>query len=330
MIKIIEVLPDPHDGTSWFRGRLPNAMLEHSSGTKTVFIPVNPNIELGWAELVKCNILFMQRPVSDVAVNTVINARRLNKPIWVDYDDLLTEVPIDNSTYEQFNGARKNIGFILDNASVITVSTQHLADRLRLVGGINYVVVPNGWADITGIGMGVSDKTNAIMWRGSIHHQADLMSVRDVLKEQAKVNKMDVIMVGHKPWFYDFKVDYVPYNSLLEYYAYLGSRPARLCIVPLVDNHFNRSKSNNAFMEANYAGACVIAPNYNEWIRPGVINYGDVSELNDIIKALANDPQKTQELWQKSKEYIVSNLLLSYVNKKREAIITSLYHNSLL
>jgi hypothetical protein len=44
-------------------------------------------------------------------------------------------------------------------------------------------------------------------------------------------------------------------------------------MVPLHVSDFNRAKSNIGWIEAVHAGAITVAPDFQEWRRPGVINY---------------------------------------------------------
>ncbi len=56
-----------------------------------------------------------------------------------------------------------------------------------------------------------------------------------------------------------------------------------IMIVPLVDNDFNRAKSNIAWLEGCFAGAAVIAPDFPEFQRPGVLNYSSPEQFGDVL-----------------------------------------------
>lgn len=318
MIRILEVIPDPADGTSWYRGRLPNSMLEKSG--EIMFIPTNPEAELRWSELAKCAMVFMQRPTNTAAVNTIINARRLKVPVWIDYDDLLISLPDDNEHKAAFDASKKNIQLLLDNASIITCSTPFLAIKMASFGGSNFEAIPNAWADnILGWPQRMSE-TESVFWRGSGLHQRDLFLMTNAAKEISE--KVPFNMVGHKPWFYDFAVSEHKYQGILEYFAMLSGRSlGRVCVVSLADNPFNRSKSNNAWMEATYAGSVVVAPKFPEWQRPGILNYSDYDEMRDTVFHLLENRDMAYNLWSGSANFIKENLSLDKINAKRMMII---------
>ena len=319
-IRVLEVIPDVADGTSWYRGRLPNSLIEKQTDGDITFIPVNHSVELRWSELVKCNMVFMQRPTTDQAVNTMINARRLGVPVWIDYDDLLVALPDDNIHKGAFDSAYKNIVLLLDNATVVSCSTNFLKDELSKVGGQSYRVIPNAWYDKLGYARAHSPK-GGIFWRGSNHHQKDLYECKDVFRELTQKG-VKINMIGHKPWFYDFDVKLYEYGTLLEYFTRISSGQfGKICVVPLADNPFNRSKSNNGWMEASYAGAMTIAPDFDEWHRPGVLNYKSESHLLGLILEMLANTEKTMVLWKDSVEYIKENLDILKINGMRIDLI---------
>ena len=92
-------------------------------------------------------------------------------------------------------------------------------------------------------------------------------------------------------------------------------RPKR-AITPLCDTPFNRAKSNISWIESTVAGAVCVAPDFPEWNRPGIINYGPTRPFKDaVLEALevANHGFENK----KSEEFIRENLMLSTVNQKR-------------
>ena len=122
-----------------------------------------------------------------------------------------------------------------------------------------------------------------------------------------------------------FKFDYRPFSSgLWQYFDDLAKAKPHWLICPLIDNKFNRSKSNIAWIEASWAGAAVIGPELPEWKRPGIINYKDVTHLEKIISKVAAGHYDRKELIQQSREYIEKNNTLSKVNKKRKDVIHAL------
>jgi hypothetical protein len=85
--------------------------------------------------------------------------------------------------------------------------------------------------------------------------------------------------------------------------------------VPLVDNEFNRAKSNIAWLEGTWAGAKTIASDLPEFNKPGVTVYkpGELPRNNFT--------PDSEISW----DYISKNLTLDLINASREHILDTLY-----
>lgn len=323
MIKILEILPNATDGTSFYRGRGPNSLLEKTYRGEFQFIPVDPNRAIEWDNLLKVDMVFMQRPIYDVHVKTAERCRRMGIPLWIDYDDLLTEVPPDNTFHGQYEAFKHNVKLLLDYADMTSVSTPFLGERLADIGGNKFVTIPNALHPMFGL-PNIESMNEGVFWRGSPLHLRDLMEVSDTLGLIQEETGFHLTMMGYAPWFFKnsgIKYDHAPYGDLLDYYGLLAKRQWNICIVPLHDSNFNRSKSNIAFLEACYAGAMTIAPDFEEWRKPGIINYKDAQDLGEIIKMYHKSPELVNKVWREGSEYVINNLLLKDVNIIRKGII---------
>jgi hypothetical protein len=104
---------------------------------------------------------------------------------------------------------------------------------------------------------------------------------------------------------------------IIDYFKFFSELNPNIFIYTLKDTPFNRAKSNISWIEATYAGASVIAPEFlPEFANmPGVITYNELMDsvfenVKDLNKGLAI----TNDL---SWKYISQNLLLSQVNNQR-------------
>ena len=108
-------------------------------------------------------------------------------------------------------------------------------------------------------------------------------------------------------------------------------------VVPLADSRFNRAKSMIAWIEATCAGAVVLAPDWEEWQRPGVVHYRDAEEFCNKLKVLMHQFGKTEDTKGRDPErgevhphagisryYIENHLMLDTVNERRWAILNTL------
>jgi hypothetical protein len=301
---------------------------------------------ISWTELRMHHWVFMHRPCLPHHTGIVQRAQDLGVKVWVDYDDHLFAVPLDNETHSTY--ASPNvlgaIDFILKSADVVSTSTLHLhrvLTKVRKTNDILYcpnaVPISNWW----GRWKESFDKQHKdakkehvqILWRGSRHHQRDLMHMRNaIVNISNKYKNLKFHFVGFLPWhmlsnvdgIFESKLDdtngisHRPPNEVTLYFKnVLATRPD-IVIVPLVDNDFNRAKSNIAWVEGAWAGGHVIAPDWDEWKRPGVSNYkpNDAGSFEFVFDQVMD--QLAQSKLSNGWEYICENYNLNVVNEIRK------------
>ncbi len=106
--------------------------------------------------------------------------------------------------------------------------------------------------------------------------------------------------------------------------ASLSEAAPSAMIFPLHEHPFNRCKSNIAWLEATFAGAACIAPDWAEWRHPGVLNYTDEHSFSDQMNSVMRGDVDVEDLARTSWAYIQDNLTLEKVNKLRWQVVTSL------
>jgi len=82
--------------------------------------------------------------------------------------------------------------------------------------------------------------------------------------------------------------------------------------------------SNIAWIEASHAGAVCLAPDWDEWRRPGVILYRDQEDFRQKLSMLLEGGVNRSNLVGRSREFISQNLTLGAVNHERWKIIECL------
>ncbi len=128
--------------------------------------------------------------------------------------------------------------------------------------------------------------------------------------------------LNYNPWFITEKIDnsrFFKGIDIRQYFLQLQKERPKLLIVPLVDNEFNRSKSNIAWIEATLCGAVCIAPDFPEWRKPGVITYKDDKEFYSAFDWAIN--AYLDDMNENSFKYIKENLMLTDINKLRKTHI---------
>lgn len=329
MINLLEVLPSSNDATSLYRGRLPLLRLQKQYPDKLMLFPHHSGSPTTWDYLLLFDMVYMQRPGIERELKLLLAAKRLNIPVIVDYDDLLCGIPADNPACDSYGPEELNIiGEVIQNADIVTLSTNGLKTHLsKKYGNAHKMkVIPNALCLDTFRSTPVFRKSKNILWRGSHTHINDLMEYTPEIIEVMNQNKKwEIDFMGYDPFFITSQISncgYEPRMTIDKYMGILDKLNYSICIVPLVDIPFNRSKSNIAWIESTYAGAVCLAPDWEEWQKPGVITYKNKADFASKLKAMISGEYDLSRLHKKSWQYISTHLSLENVNKSRLEIIT--------
>lgn len=346
-------IPSRTDATSFYRASGPFAELCKKMGVTAV---INP--DLNWESLKWCDgPVFIQRPFTDVHLRVLDMAKANGKKVWVDYDDDLFSVPRSNRAHKIYSKVQNqnNIAHILAKADVVTVSTmalkQKFAEILEAMGkamgkeeanfnASKIHVVPNAYDEkfcFYRKGPAKPFQNKLITWRGSDTHDKDLMLYTEAMKK-AFANHLDWTFnfIGNAFWHTIEELDSIPniketnvveVESIdpAEFWKFLWKTAPALITVPLWDCPFNRAKSNIAWIEGIHAGAPCLAPDWEEWQRPGIINYKDPHDFRVKLDCFMRGEFDGAKLFKEGDEYIKDNLTLRKVNMIREVILRDLW-----
>lgn len=286
------------------------------------------SIEIHWQKIIEYDLVFMQRPFNNEAVSFAHYLKNFNVPLWVDYDDNLFAVPVENKFSKLYDDAvRNNIREIMKAADVVSVTTEDLKSVCEEYSG-NVKVIPNAFNDYIFTSRKLFGSPEKIaVWRGTDSHIFDIMTVGDAInKITGEADDWKYYFVGFHPWYLEERknVFNIPEMDVIFYFRRLQRMQIGVLYAPLHDSIFNRCKSNIAWIEAMYFGGVCIAPDFPEWRRPGALNYTSVESFYEIFRAVKAGEVNIKAECEKGWEYIADNLLLSHVNKLREELIKSL------
>lgn len=343
MIRVHCFYPNPEDATSLYRGIGP---MEHMKRKWHLDIQFKYQSKLdSWSIIAGYDVLFLQRPYKHEHLQAAKKAKMLGRKVWVDYDDDLFAVPTDNPAHGIYSTeeTQKNITYLCAQADVITVSTARLREVYRQLSD-RVTVVPNAFNEDLFYRPDDIDimKVPQAVWRGTSTHDRDVScftpQVEKIVKSEA-AKKWSWHFQGHNPWFL---TDTMPNSrtsiggavALDAYFHLLPRIYPSIVWVPLHNSRFNQAKSNIAWIEAIYAGAVCLGPDWDEWRHPGCRNYRDPDDFEkkfmDLIEQY-NDPASRTELItenRKAWEYVQQKYSLRFVNLKRKKILADLLDNS--
>ena len=324
---IIGVITPPENGSSFYRCHIPFNYLAKDH----VHIKVKYLSELTWGSMSDIDVLFMMRADNSAAYKAITYARLMGIPSWIDMDDDFFAVPKDNPNHKHYSDpdTLKWISLCMQEATVISFSTEFL--KVKYDAGLEKVsttpprtlVIKNAANTRLFKFEDHKNRNNIIAWRGSSTHSGDIKTVAKYCEQLGH----EWHFIGYKPVEFGIRLHttYQEPMDAIVYMNYLKDIKPKVMIVPLVDNDFNRAKSNIAWIEATMAGAVTIAPTLPEFEKPGIVNYSKPEEFLDKLKYVLNMSENEKyALVMASRLHIDYCLHLDHENAKRLDLIHSL------
>ena len=325
MIKIGVLTPDATDALAFYRSTGPLSAMRK---THSINYEIMEN-SISWATLRKFDVVFMHRPWRADHLQVMEMAKKWGVPVMVEYDDFLLDLPFSNPAYNAFLQARDTVKSIINLADSVMVSTDHLERLLRPVTldqSKPIHVVPNAYDHNlfkhyrhTG---NVKERMKIFLWRGGNSHLEDLLSVKEeYLRLFEEHPDWTFIFVATHPWILDAQkfpnVKTADPMGLVEYFRAIHDTAPAIVAHPLVDNDFNRCKSMCSWIEATHARAAFIGPDFEEFNRSGVVQYGKDKSFYDCAKELISNPELLFQKYNESEHSLNTEFALDIVNSKR-------------
>ena len=229
---------------------------------------------------------------------------------------------------------------------MVTVSTDSLKEKYSEFNKNIYVC--SNCADMRYVNKDIKTKDDSVVrigWAGSPTHHGDLRLVSDVVGKTLKdfENKIKFVIIGFdyrgyfKKYLKDYQMEYIGWSSIIEsdqneeyryknpvfdYYNNLYNANLDIGIAPLVDNIFNRCKSNIKAIEYGSIGIPCIASNvkpYRDFIDNNLwykredscgLLCSDNTEWKKSLIELINNNDLRKSMSIKSKEKVVNKYSL--------------------
>ena len=208
-------------------------------------------------------------------------------PIVLDCDDDVENVPFYNrgsETYKPNTAITKVTSAQLRMVDAVTVTTDYLQKQFRKHNH-NVHVLPNSIdLDIWDAPVELpSKKSVRIGWAGAQTHEEDIKFILPAIKEVLRRNRnVKFYFVGGVPdciMKYEHKrvIKKFGWYDILDYPKRLRQWQFDIGIAPLVDNNFNRAKSNLRWLEYSALGIPCVAGNVEPYRKS--INHGKTGML---------------------------------------------------
>jgi len=305
-LRILAVCAMPTDPTSWYRAwGVYGDIMKRSDIEFDCYEDLQ---KVSWKHLIKYDLVIFQRALGN-ATQLAEYVTQLGIPYVYDLDDNFWEIPSHSSIKSTYNF--KVLGTMekmMKGARAITVSTKALGDYIENKLGIKCNVINNG-IDLNKYKIQPYNKVGKTIWRGSSTHIDDVRQFSSFYESVAKqVNQIE--FWGHDCVQGSPKLDiknskFFAGEDLVRYFRLLQTSNIAHILCTLVDDEFNRAKSNIAWIEATLAGGVCVGNGVGEFADKQIL-------MNDF-----NIEHDYQGHYIRSKQLIHDKYNLSELNDKR-------------
>lgn len=274
--------------------------------------------DYSYPEIKAADVVYFQKQFDDNSLKYINYCKSIKKPVILEFDDLLTDVPVWNSAHDYYKSRKDLILQHIGLVDACIVSTDYLKEK-HLPFNKNIHVIPNSidfddfkvtsrshlsFMDINGkkteqsadILHRLKNRTK-IMWWGSLTHYKDFAIVeKTLLKLIQEFPDIVICLVGCVSdtmlhMFKKYPNHLVLVNSIATCYFHsalkeLTDAGPTIAIAPIDNIPFNLAKSNLKVIEAWALGVPVVASyvgEYSKTIKNGLNGYLASNSLSNGI-----------------------------------------------
>jgi O-antigen biosynthesis protein len=256
------------------------------------------------------------------------NIRKLTRtPLLYEIDDLLTEIPEYNYAHYYYREQADIISDILKLVDGIIVSTDKLKEEFskynNRIGVLHNHLPKFLWGDIEPRHL-LSTGKPRIMWAGSSNHFPTPKVIKDNnIKEgdiypelfdfiKKTTDKYQWVIMGGIPMdleeeINNGKIEFHGWADSLSYPRIIKGLKADIGFAPLVDNTFNRCKSNIKALEYTALGIPGVYSNVEPY-KDMCLTANNADEMISHIESLANDVDKRRYTFEKDYDTLKDQL----------------------
>lgn len=274
-----------------------------------------------------CDVAVFQRNTEREQLNLMIAAKKMGKRVIVEGDDDYINIPEKNSGYQYYKPRQPIIEEMMRVADGLTVTTESLknvylqynkniqvvqntfdVELYEVTPPIQFLYICDNKRQQISIEQFVERRAGKkfICWAGSPTHQEDMELVLSSLEE---ILKRDDVILGMCAYVHGHMMAYYPSDKLycfgvvpsIGWYSMLKFLQPDVWLGPVVENEFNRSKSNIKYLEAALMGSMFVGSDfdtYNQTELEGFLakNNGNKDWFYKIRKALNVSPEERERI----------------------------------
>lgn len=283
-----------------------------------------------------CDILFFNRVISNIALDTVLKWReKYGFKMVVDFDDHWRLDP-EHYLYEAYKNyqASELMEEYIKVSDAVFVTHERLRNEV-LPFNKNVHVLPNAiprWEQF--LTDRKPDDCVRLFWAGGVTHKRDIHLLKRPL-ELIKRDRVKFILGGYSDnnpewkvmakWFTtnsSYNTEVIEALPVDEYYRMYSK--CDISLIPLVHSPFNTHKSNLKILEAANIGAPVVVSRVHPYLDfpEDLVNYVDLHNTwYSQITKLINDPELRREQGEMLREYCNEHYNFIKINEERKQIL---------
>jgi len=309
------------DAASFYRTNGVFPFLKHEEiSVKNIF---NDGKNYGWENLIGADVFIFQRPYHQYHVNLIIMAKDMGIKVICEYDDDLLNVPFHNNASITLSEQRENIKRALSLADEAWVTTPSIKKEYRFYNR-NIFVIPNAHNDYLypiEKKKAFNKETKIAAYRGGASHEDDVyQNINDIVNTINENKDWEFRFQGSRFKFIENRTGdnhtYTDPFTIMQFYKSYHDLNPNIAFFPLLNNTFNKGKSNISFLEATYSGAAFMGNrDLPEFSLPFIIPIQN--GFNNEFMKVKDDFYRLQVLNNDAWDWILENRLLSDINKLR-------------
>ena len=253
--------------------------------------------------------------------------------LWIDIDDDMFHVHPHNYAYNyHYPGSPKNetLKYLVKEADGLIVSTEPLREVMKEYNK-NIIVAPNAidpeiWKVPLEKNTG---KRLRIGWILSANHEQDVPEIRDAMNEILRKYNVEFRAIGY--YSDDFNVFPKKKRKFVlgtkgydQYPQFLAKQRLDISIAPLIDDEFNRGKSNIKWMESSMVGVPVVASDREPYkcienAKTGFLAKNK-KEWVKYLSMLIEDAEMRKEIAENAKKKVLKDYHIKSIIKHYEGI----------
>ncbi len=278
------------------------------------------------------DVIVLQR-TNPYATEILKRAKKLDIKVIYETDDFLLDIKKNNPAYKEMQRLKPGMIKAIDNADVITTSTSEIAKKFKKIGKNTEIIRNYQLNNIVSLKPFKLNKTIKIGYFGTFTHDEDLKLIEPIIKQIKEKYNIEFEVIGgtlrESDWYTIKKLPYYPMSSPT-FMKWLASEVDwDIGIAPLVDNEFNKCKSELKYIEYTTLGIPTVASDiegYREAITDGIDGFlaMDNYEWGAKLSRLIEDAPMRHGMVNNARENILKNYNLNSRVKQWDNIFKNL------